>query len=1086
MGVLQGQLLHAQEKIISVKAHGKSIRDALSEIEIKSGYTITYSDNLLNGKKNIAADMQRVTLSEALTQVLAGTGLGFSIDRANIIIYRLAPAKKQGAVIKATGEIHDLDSNEPIPGATVRSGNKGVLSNGDGTFALTPDETTNTLLITSQGYKPKSVEFEGEHLNIFLEKKRDQLNEVVVTALGITKEKKALGHAVQEISGEEATRVKGVEVGTALTGKVAGLVVQNSSEFLEAPTLTLRGVTPLLVIDGVPYGNLTLRDISADDIENISVLKGATAAALYGGRGGNGVIMLTTKKGTKNHGLTVSVNSNTMFNAGFLTLPKVQHSYSAGIGGNFSNTDYVWGAKLDIGTKAMQWNPLTKQMEESELTSRGKDNFKNFLQPSYITNNNISISQTGELGSFRASLTNINTKGQYPNSKANLFNFLVGGDMHLGKKFSLEASMGYNKRYSPQIWGSGYSTQGYIYNILMWTGPEYDLRQYRNYWVTPNVQQNWMYKTWYDNPYLIAYEKLDAIDQNTFNTNFSAKYQLLPGVNIQLRNGVDYTGNTETKRNPPSVNSTSGGWQSNGMYSNNLINSFSINNDVIVTANKRIGGLGIDALAGGTIYYYQTQNTFAATRNGLSIPGFYSLANSVERPDVTATTSKKQVNSLYGQLMLSWKSLVYVDVTGRNDWSSTLPKDTRSYFYPSVGTSFVLSELWHMPAWLDFWKIRGSWALTKNDLSIYATNQTYTNTQGAWGGYTAATYPTNINSSTILPTTSRTWEMGTAAFFLKNRVQLDVTYYNKYNYNQQINAPITPTSGFLTSLINTKETTVRRGVEVTVDATPVKKQKFEWNTSVNLSTSKQYFKALDPVFSADNLWTKVGQRTDAVVTLDWEKDPHGNIIHMANGLPLRSTYASRIGFADPSWIIGFSNRIRYGNFTLSAGIDGRIGGLMYEYMNDKMWDTGSHPDSDNKYRYDETVNKKLTFIGNGVKVVSGDVQFDSYGRITKDTRVFAKNDQVVSYETYARKFKGGNPSGNLNPSFLKLREVSLEYGLPATMTHKLGVTKASVAVTASNALMWREQFRFADPDKGVDNLNSPTNRYIGGNIKVTF
>lgn len=1086
--VFRSQPLQAQEKTVSVNAKGKSIKEALQQIESQSGYTITYSSSLLAGKKSLTEDLPKMSLSAALTRVLKGTGLGYRIDKENIIIYRLTTEKKAEGSRSVTGRITDGTTNEAIPYATVSAGNKTALSRADGTFTLTPDEGTAALIISHQGYTLKLVNLhDGDNapMEITLQRKSAQLAQVVVTAFGITKDKKELGHAVQQVSGDEVTRVKGVDIGSSITGKISGLIVQNSSEFLEAPTFTLRGVTPLLVINGIPYGNMTLRDIGADDIESISVLKGATGAALYGGKGGNGAIIVTTKKGGKKKGLAVSINSNTMTNAGFLTLPKVQHSYSAGIGGNFSNTDYVWGAKLDIGSMAMQWDPATKGLTNQPLTSRGKNNFKNFLQPSYVTNNNISITQTGELGSFRASLTNINTKGQYPNSKANMFNFLVGGEIRSGK-FSLDANVGYNKRYSPQIWGSGYGTQGYIYQILMWTGPEYDLTKYKDYWVTPNVQQNWMYKTWYDNPYLIAYEKLDGIDQNTFNASFSANYKLFPGANLQLRSGTDYAGNTETKRNPPSINSTSGGFFSSGLYSNSLTNAFSTNNDLIFTVSKRIKKVGIEGLAGGTINYFQTQNTFAATRNGLAIPGFYSLAGSVERPDVSATIQKKQVNSAYGKLMLSWNSLLYLDFTGRNDWSSTLPKSTRSYFYPSAGASLLLSELIKVPDWTDLWKVRGSWAVTKSDLDVYATSQSYSTTLGTWNTFNSATYPTSIISSNIKPTTARTWEMGTAAYFLKNRAQIDITYYNKYTYNRQISSSVSPTSGFATSLINSKETWIRRGVEITLEGTPVKTNKFEWTTAINWSTSKQYYKALDPVYSADNLWTKVGNRTDAAAINDWNRDPSGKVIHIDNGLPQRSTYKSLLGYSDPDWIFGFMNRFRYGAFSFTASLDGRIGGLMYEYMNDKMWDTGSHPDTDNKYRYEETVNKNQTYVGDGVKVVSGTATYDNYGRIIKDTRSYAKNDKVVSYETYARQFKGGSHAGVLDPTFIKLREVTLEYSLPAKVSQKLKTSSASLALTAQNVFMWRKEFRFADPDKGVDNLNSPTNRYIGANLKLTF
>lgn len=304
----------------------------------------------------------------------------------------------------------------------------------------------------------------------------EMIDEVVVTALGIKREEKALGYAVQKVGGSKLSTVKPVNIATSLTGKVAGLNVTNSTEFNTAPTLKLRGETPLLVVDGVPYSNISLNDIAADDIESVDVLKGATASALYGARGGSGAIMVTTKKGSQ-EGLNISVNSSTMFNAGYLVLPEVQHGYSTGQGGKYTAADFVWGDKLDIGRTAVQYDPYTYEWKEMPLVSKGKDNFKNFLETGFITNNNISISQTGKYGSFRSSLSHVYNKGQYPNQRLNKITYSVGGDMKFGK-LSFEGGAIYNKRFYPNGEGAGYGG-GYIYNLLVWTGTDYDVRDYK-------------------------------------------------------------------------------------------------------------------------------------------------------------------------------------------------------------------------------------------------------------------------------------------------------------------------------------------------------------------------------------------------------------------------------------------------------------------------------------------------------------------------------------------------------------------------------------------------------------------------------
>lgn len=1008
--------------------------------------------------------------------------------------YAAAPPTRTASIQRnaqeITGTVTD-ESGSPLPGVNVieKGTTNGSLTDGDGKFKLSVKSEKSVLSFSFIGYATQEIEVGTKTVfSIRLTTDTKILNEVIVTALGVKREERSLGYAVQKVAGPSLQTVKGVSVGTSLTGKVAGLWVRNSTEFNQMPTLTLRGETPLLVIDGVPYNNISLNNIAQDDIESIDVLKGPTASALYGSRGGSGAVIVTTKKGSANKGLTVTVNTNNMFNAGFLMLPEVQTSYSAGIGGVYDPTDYIWGQKLDIGIKANQWNPITKQMEMQELTSRGKDNFRDFLVPGMITNNNISVSQTGENGSFRVSLNHVYNKGQYPNLKSNSINFTLGGEMKVGDRFKLSSQMGYNRRSAPQITGAGYSDQGYIYNILMWMGPEYNLADYKdNYWLIPDVQQNWHYKAWYDNPYLIANEKLWGVYENKLNANLTATYKLFEGANFIVRPGFDLYSNDETKRNPPNILSNRG-WDTPGLYAINKATGWSFNGDALFTYNKTVGDIGVDALAGGAIYALKNNNLYSATRSGILIPGYYSLNNSVERPNVSVGAAQKQVNSVYGKLTLSYKNMLFVDATGRNDWSSTMPKTSRSYFYPSLGGSFVVSEVMgSLPSWLDFWKLRGSWTLSKSDLGIYATNQSYSTTIAAWNAFNAAGYPTTIrNADNILPETNRTWEVGTSAYFLKKRLKLDVAYFNKYNYNRQTNANVSSASGFVNTLINWDETLVRRGLEVSLDATIFKKNDWQWDALANYSYNHRYYKDL-AANSAKNLWTVPGGRVDTYTDRVWLTDPAtGSLIHRANGLPLLSDYSYLRGYTDPKFLWGFANTLKYKQFNLMVNFDGRVGGVLNNYSSYKMWDTGSHPDSDNQWRYDEVVNKNKSFVGNGVIVKSGTVTFDSYGNITNDTRVFAPNEAKVSYQDYSRAY-GDGTRGITDATFLKLREISLGYNLPAPIAKLLGARSGSISLTGQNVWMWTKAFRFADPDKADDTqLTSPSVRYMGGNITLTF
>lgn len=999
-----------------------------------------------------------------------------------------------------SGVVKDSLTDAPLIGATVKvkNGSSTAITNSQGNFQIDVSNSNVVLLVSYIGYTTREVAANGNPaLTISLSQSREQLSEVVVTALGIKRETKALGYAVQKVNSEEIETVKGVDVATSLTGKVSGLVVKNSTEFNEKPKIELRGETPMIVIDGVPYGNMSLRDIPTDNIESMSVLKGPTAAALYGAKGASGAIMITTKKG-KGKGFSIDINSNTMTALGFVAIPKVQTSYAHGINGQIAD-DYVWGPKLDIGDSAIQWNPITKQNEMMPLISSGKNNLRNFMETGFITNNNISITSSSERGFFRAGINHIYNKGQYPNSKLNIINYTMSGALKVGDKFSLESSMGYTRETSPQIWGRGYGTQGYIYQILMWTGPDYDIRQYKDIWVVPYEKQNWLYNAWYDNPYLIAYEKLNGVDHNKLNASLTANYKFTNNLNLMFRSGYDYYKNEETVQSPAGIHSTRGGSSGNtfswnysgkGMFGMNQLWGFSTNNDVILTFDKKVSDFDLNLLGGGSIYYYIDREMGAQTRNGLAVPGWYSLANAV--PSTTAGvdairtnfgTWKQQVNSLYGKASLGWKSAVYLDITGRNDWSSTQTTSERSYFYPSVSSSIVLSEFFSLPSALNMWKIRGSWTQDKRPSGVYSINRTFSG--GTSWGLPSSSYPSTLLGTNLKPSASRTWEVGTEVFMLNGRLHLDVAYFDKYYFDRQTSATISSASGFTSTLVNTNETYARRGLEVTLDGTVIKNPNFQWHSMINYSFQHRYYVNLDSVYSADNLWTKKGARLDSYISPPILRDPQGNKINNG-GFPVLSDYDANLGYRDPNFSFGFVNSFSFHNFIASVSVDGRIGGIMYNYIWNKMFDTGANPETDNEWRYDETVLGLKNYIGPGVKVVSGEATYDKYGRIISDTRKYAENDVAVGYQDYAQALNGaGWEHGLQNQSFVKVREISLGYRIPAKILEKTSIKNASISLTAQNVFLFTK-FKFSDPDVDDENMNAPSQRMLGLNLKLGF
>ncbi len=1080
--------VQAQNSQVRLKVGQTTVKQIMSEVEKQTDYLFVYSESEVNvdGVVTVKKEKQEIT---DLLNLLSAHGLSYSFSDNYITLHKKAAGKngkESGRQVKVSGKVVD-SSGEPVIGANVTvKGNpaQGTITNANGEFELVV-HTGEVLQVSYIGFRNQEIRVnDGSALKVQMQEDTKLLNEVVVTALGIKREEKALGYAVQKVQGDKLATVKVVDVGTSLTGKIAGLNVQNSTEFNQAPTLLLRGETPLLVIDGVPYKNMSLRDVPADDIETVDVLKGATAAALYGERGGVGVIMITTKK-SKEEGLHVSINSSTMFQAGYLKLPEVQSGYSSGEGGKYNHYDFVWGDKLDIGRTAEQWNPQTHQFEVMPLTSRGKNNFKNFLETGFITNNNVSISQKGKYGSVRASLTHVYNKGQYPNTKLNKITYSVSGDMKWNK-FSLDGGISFNKRFFPQNYGTGYGKGGYLYNLLVWTGPDYDLREFKDYWVKKDEQQNWMYSGWYDNPYFVANEVLRSSDYSITNGYMNVGYEFTPWLQANLRSGIDVYSERKTWRNPKSANS---GWDKNGYFEIERDGGLSMNHDLMLTANHKFGDFSVEGIAGGTLYYYQDDMLQSQTAGGLTIPGYYSLKASVNKATTSSNYKRKQVNSLYGRFSASWKSTLYLDVTARNDWSSTLPSETRSYFYPSLSGSAILSEFIHLPQWMSFWKVRGSWTQTKKDVDIYEINNVYSITTDAWDNLSAATYPTSIRGTLIRPTATRSWEVGTALNFLNNRLRVDFAYYNTLKYNLTRSATVSEASGFSGTMINYGEEQERRGVELTLTGDIIKTSDWEWSATFNWARDRYYYAKVDETYSEQRPWVAAGNRYDAFTLKDWERDPEGNIVHV-NGLPKKSEYQSVVGYKSPDWIWGIINTIKYKAFTLNFSIDGRVGGVAYNMMEQALWNTGAHPDSDNQWRYEEVVNGKKTFIGKGVKVVSGTVEYDVDGNIVKDSRTFAPNDVPVSYETYIGRFY---PNAYYpvyqtvqDQTFIKLRDLSITYEMPKSICDRFRLTGMQLGLVGQNLLIWTKDFKFSDPDQASENLNSPSIRYIGFNVKLNF
>jgi TonB-linked SusC/RagA family outer membrane protein len=1000
------------------------------------------------------------------------------------------------------------DKGNGISKATVllKGTSIGTSTNEKGEFTISVPSTAKILVISSVGYGSVQEPLNGRTtIEVKLESSAQYLQDVVVTALGIKREEKALGYSVQKVSGESLQKVSGVDVATSLTGKVAGLLVKNSPNFAVAPVLTIRGETPLLVIDGIAYANKTLSDISSEDIESISVLKGATASALYGFRGASGAILVTTKNGSSNKsGLTVNYTTNTMFTAGFLAIPKVQNVYGRGSNGTYDkNSTNSWGTAMD-GKTENQWDPKLMAYSDYAYLPIGKNNFKNFLEQGYITNNNLNVGYKKDNVSLRSSVNWMQNKGQYPNSTLNEYTYTFGGDINLDR-FKMSSNLSFAKRASPNIGSNAYTSYGPMYSLLIWSPTDFNILDYKNnYWLKKGEVQNYTYQSGSNNPYFDRYEKTNEISRDIYNADMAMSYQITDWLKASVRSGIDfyketgqlriskgsylYSGNTAIPGNLYTWN----GYMTGG-YSIGQNSGFSMNSDLLLTGDRSFNKFKVEYLAGGTIFHQRDDNMNGNTVGGISVPGFFSLNASVNPAYITQSTHAQQVNSLYSRVGISWNKMAFVEATGRNDWSSTLPKTTRSYFYPSVATSFVISEL--LPEtknWLDLLKVRSSWTMSKQPPAIYAINSSYSISSGTWGALNGASAPSSLYSPGIRPQSATTLEAGLQGMMFKNRLMVDVTYYDKRMYDFLLYAPLSAATGYNSNYVNTNEEISRKGWEIILNGSPIKTKDWQLDLGVNWSTYKRIYTRLDSTYSAKKPWVKVGERVDALVSRAYLRDPAGNLI-FNNGRIQYSQYDSKFGWTDPNFVWGINTNLRYKNFSLYLSFDGVIGGLMNTRTESYMWQAGVHPGSLTADRaLDVATPGSKNFLGQGVKIVSGTVTYDNVGNITSDTRKFAPNDVYTTYKQYVIDLHnssawGGNGSSadTYSKTFLKLREISLTYDIPGKYLH--GWAKAaSISFVGQNVLLKAKDFKYSDPDGGNEDFAAPAVRYLGGNIKFTF
>lgn len=1059
-----------------------------------------------------------------------------------------------------TGTITSAKDHSPLAGISVRvkASLKGTSTNADGAFSIEAKEG-DVLIVSGVGYAEQQVKVNGSTLTILLVEDTRSLEEVVVTALGVRKEMKKLGYSIEEIKGDALVKARDPNPITGLTGKIAGLSVGASAEMLRKPNVMLRGnEITLYVVDGIPISSDTW-NISPDDIESYTVLKGPTAAALYGSRAQFGAILITTKKGNKarKKGFTVEFNSSNVIDKGFLAFPRIQDEYGPGEnaiyafgngkGGGINDGDYdVWGPRFEgqpIPQYDGKYDPNTTynttfgdytysgHIEPTPWLARGKNNLDRFLRAGFQTTNNIALSAAGENYNFRFSLSHSYQQGMIPNTNLNITNFNMFGSYKPSKKLKIEASLNYNRQFTPNIPDVDYGPNSLIYNIAIWTGADWDVDDpaIKAVWQPgkTNVQSLFAEYQRYHNPWLLVNYWLRGHYKNDIYGYVSANYEFNDNLNLNARTQITTYDLLRTEKMPYSAHPY-GREQNLGDYREDRRSLFENNTDLQLNYNYTIKDfLNLSGFVGASARTFSYNSSFTTT-DYLSIPAVYSFSNSLNPIQANSFYSDMRVLSAYYSIDVSLGKFLTLSTTGRTDKSSAAPRGL-SYFYPSISIASVVSDYVKLPEVISFFKLRASYAAVRGDatdaeigiadfdplgygqnyyspyggpnytlVSVLSTSKPYNN-------QTAAYTSDKVLDPNLKPFNRVNYEGGFDMKFLKNRLGLGATYFQYIDGPQILTNPISSATGYNYYVLNALKTR-KTGYEFALSGTPVRTDKgLSWDVLVTWSTYQDKYIELPPGQETFRTFFKKGDRVDKFYTSAFVKTTDGKIVYDESGYPLRNPVSQLLGYlnADYSWSI--YNHISWKNLSIGFQFDGRVGGVTTDYMHNKTMRGG---------RNQETVEGKLgearkmdsehagenayegIYVGDGVVVSNNTpIDFDSEtGAILnyKDLQ-FAANTTPLQVQPWVSSFYGVSEANLMSKTYAKLREVTISYEIPSKWLEKSFISKASISLVGRNLLYFYKDKRFRDVDldqynyltSGTD-LQSPTNRRYGFNINIVF
>jgi len=1028
-----------------------------------------------------------------------------------------------------TGHVLAKSDQTPIPSATVivKGTKNGAVTNVDGSFSLKA-EKGDVLTITGIGITPSEYTVNGEDITIAVDASTKDLNEVVVTATGVKKEVKRLGYAIQDVKANDLTQAREPSVLNSLKGSVAGLSINITPEIGHSPNVVMRGEgSPMYVIDGVPMSSDTY-NINPDDIESFTVLKGPSAAALYGFRGKYGVIIINTKKGTKNkRGYTVDFNNSTQWNGGFIALPKYQDDYGAGEygkyafgdgqGGGVNDYDYdIWGPKLDgrmlpqydgeydanttYTTKFEDGTSFNGHIKPTAWTARGRNNLKRFLQTGILNSTSIAVSSSTEKADLRFSMGNSYQKGIVPNTQLNNFNATASIGYKFTKRFSISTYLNYSRQSTPNIPDVNYGPNSIIYNMILWGGADWSVDDMRNYWQPGKVgiQQKYAEYYRYNNPWFMSYEWLRGHYVNNVSSYAALNYNVNTNIDLTLRPSLTTYNFTNTEKLPYSA-TVYDRPEHKGDYRVDNRSLFESNVEFQAKYHKNaiLGFLDVQGMVGGNARNFRFNSEFTTT-NYLNVPGVYAFSNSLNSVQASSYNAEMLVLSGYYSLDLGYKSYVTANITGRFDKSSTLPAQNNTYFYPSFNLATVISDYAKLPKAISFLKVRGSFASSKAGGTKGFFSPNVSNLAGGGYGYTylspydgpeyafsqvyglkpyynnqnSASYTDILVGNNIKTAERKAYEAGLDIRFLENRLSLDVTRY-RYTDDLIFTGNVSESTGY-SQLTKNQGRTQNDGWEVTLGGSPIR-NKNGLNWDVNVNWFRFVRKWIDNP-SGDN-WVHSGTRTDLVYDNAFVRTSDGKlVIDQSSGLLLRysdlGVNAKKVyGHSDPDWQWGITNTFSYKSFSFRFRFDGMVGGVVHDYVRQKSLQGGRHIEStQGKFGIARPDDSKgatgFSYVGDGVNLTGGTIQLDPIsGKITNEKELtVSQNATKTSVQQYVTRMASINDLDNIKKTYAKLREVTLTYRLPSNLFGSRTVFQNASLSLVGRNLLYFFPNRYKDMD----------------------